>query len=158
MSRALVVFAPLNEMSLVKRSFRAEGRYFEGIRTPKTLSVLGCSHALVCAPEEAPLAEERSRALGVAPCGCYLAEPGPEGMLYPPLPDAPTCFPDRLEAGPLNMPGIPVRAGLHCAPQAHAAVGTLQTGALGLSIGASTTDREINTALEAIAGVGAPAW
>ena len=46
--------------------------------------------------------------------------------------------------------GIAVRAGLHCAPWAHRAVGTLQTGALRFGIGYGTTDEHIDLALSAL--------
>ena len=40
--------------------------------------------------------------------------------------------------------GIAVRAGLQCAPLAHAAAGTLETGTVRLSASAFTTEREID--------------
>jgi cysteine desulfurase / selenocysteine lyase len=49
--------------------------------------------------------------------------------------------------------GILCRAGLHCAPGAHRALGTLRTGALRLSIGWATTDDEIDQTLEAFRSV-----
>jgi cysteine desulfurase / selenocysteine lyase len=47
--------------------------------------------------------------------------------------------------------GVQARAGLHCAPEAHAALGTLETGALRLSIGWATTDDDITRAVDALA-------
>ena len=48
--------------------------------------------------------------------------------------------------------GIECRAGLHCAPRMHAALGTAQTGGtVRFSPGWKTTTAEIDTALEAIA-------
>jgi selenocysteine lyase/cysteine desulfurase len=50
--------------------------------------------------------------------------------------------------------GIQCRAGLHCAPRMHAALGSLTRGGLvRLSIGWSTTPAEIDQTLEAIAAV-----
>ena len=45
--------------------------------------------------------------------------------------------------------GVQGRAGLHCAPEAHDAMGTLSTGAFRLSIGWATTDDEIDRAVAA---------
>ena len=50
--------------------------------------------------------------------------------------------------------GIECRAGLHCAPRMHAALGTAQTGGtVRFSPGWTTTTKEIDTALEAIAAL-----
>lgn len=46
--------------------------------------------------------------------------------------------------------GIAARAGLHCAPMAHAKAGTLEGGAIRLSPGPFTTERDIEEALAAI--------
>ncbi|HET8656935.1 MAG TPA: aminotransferase class V-fold PLP-dependent enzyme [Longimicrobiaceae bacterium] len=46
--------------------------------------------------------------------------------------------------------GILVRAGLHCAPDAHRVLGTLETGAVRFSIGWATTREEIGRAVEAV--------
>jgi len=49
--------------------------------------------------------------------------------------------------------GIAVRAGLHCAPEAHRVAGTLDTGLVRLSIGYATTEAEIDSAAEALAEI-----
>jgi cysteine desulfurase family protein len=49
--------------------------------------------------------------------------------------------------------GIAVRAGLHCAPLAHKHAHTLQGGAVRLSVGMTTTDVELEYALDAIAHI-----
>lgn len=49
--------------------------------------------------------------------------------------------------------GIQLRAGLHCAPGAHRAAGTYPLGALRLSVGPLTQEREIDEALEAVRAV-----
>lgn len=64
-----------------------------------------------------------------------------------------TC--DRLPAEALarrleREHGILTRAGLHCAPEAHEALGTLRTGAVRLSVGWATTAAEIRRAAEAL--------
>jgi cysteine desulfurase/selenocysteine lyase len=46
--------------------------------------------------------------------------------------------------------GIQGRAGLHCAPEIHEALGTLETGAFRLSIGWATTVEDIDAALSAV--------
>ncbi len=44
---------------------------------------------------------------------------------------------------------IAVRAGLHCAPEAHRVAGTLETGLVRLSVGHATTEAEVDAAAEA---------
>jgi cysteine desulfurase family protein len=51
--------------------------------------------------------------------------------------------------------GIASRAGLHCAPDAHESLGTLETGALRLSPGAFTSDEEIDACVNAIRAMAA---
>ena len=46
--------------------------------------------------------------------------------------------------------GIICRAGLHCAPWAHEALGTLETGTIRLSPGYFNTDAEIEAAIKAV--------
>ncbi|MDQ3522364.1 MAG: aminotransferase class V-fold PLP-dependent enzyme [Gemmatimonadota bacterium] len=46
--------------------------------------------------------------------------------------------------------GVLARAGLHCAPGAHAALGTERAGALRLSLGWATTQAEVDRAADAI--------
>jgi selenocysteine lyase/cysteine desulfurase len=45
---------------------------------------------------------------------------------------------------------IAVRAGLHCAPEAHRVAGTLSTGLIRLSVGHATTEAEVDAAIEAL--------
>ncbi len=49
----------------------------------------------------------------------------------------------------LGRKGFALRAGLHCAPQAHESAGTLETGTLRLSLGYGTTEGEIRAFLRA---------
>jgi len=50
--------------------------------------------------------------------------------------------------------GIQCRAGIHCAPLMHAALGTLESGGtVRFSVGLETTDEEIRIALEAVAEI-----
>ncbi len=80
----------------------------------------------------------------------------------------PTAPGDRVGVVSLNVAGydprelaslldahwsIQTRAGIHCAPRMHAALGTAPAGTLRLSVGHFTTDAEIDTALAALAEV-----
>lgn len=47
--------------------------------------------------------------------------------------------------------GILARAGLHCAPGAHRVLGTLETGAVRMSLGWATTERDVDAAVAAVA-------
>ena len=49
----------------------------------------------------------------------------------------------EADAAKLAEQGICVRAGLHCAPLAHASAGTLQTGTVRLSLSALNTEQEL---------------
>lgn len=57
---------------------------------------------------------------------------------------------DRLE----QEYGILTRCGLHCAPSAHRTLGTFPQGVVRFSLGHSTTEEEIDRALEAIRAIG----
>jgi cysteine desulfurase family protein len=49
--------------------------------------------------------------------------------------------------------GVLTRAGLHCAPEAHRILGTLETGAVRFSTGWATTAADVDRALHAVAAV-----
>jgi selenocysteine lyase/cysteine desulfurase len=49
--------------------------------------------------------------------------------------------------------GVLTRPGLHCAPEAHRVLGTEKTGAVRFSLGWSTTDEEVERAIDAVAQV-----
>jgi hypothetical protein len=51
--------------------------------------------------------------------------------------------------------GIAVRAGLHCAPEAHRVAGTLEGGLVRLSIGHTTTEAEVAQAVAALLAIAA---
>lgn len=51
--------------------------------------------------------------------------------------------------------GIATRAGLHCAPLMHRALGTLETGSVRFSFGQFTTEDEVDAALSALAEISA---
>jgi len=58
--------------------------------------------------------------------------------------------PDQLAAVLDKVFGVATRAGLHCAPQAHRAAGTLEFGALRFSPGYFTTAKEIDYAVQSL--------
>jgi selenocysteine lyase/cysteine desulfurase len=49
--------------------------------------------------------------------------------------------------------GVLVRAGLHCAPESHALLGTEAAGAVRFSVGWATTDNEVDRAAAAVARI-----
>jgi len=49
--------------------------------------------------------------------------------------------------------GVLVRAGLHCAPESHAILGTERTGAVRFSVGWATTEAEVDRAVAAVARI-----
>lgn len=51
--------------------------------------------------------------------------------------------------------GVMVRAGLHCAPETHALLGTAREGAVRLSVGWATTEAETDRAADAVAAIAA---
>jgi cysteine desulfurase family protein len=59
-------------------------------------------------------------------------------------------FPDQLAAVLDKVFGVATRAGLHCAPQAHRAAGTLECGALRFSPGYFTTAAEVDYVVESL--------
>ena len=79
-------------------------------------------------------------------------------------PDAPdgvaivTITSDALTPGELATRlesefGVLTRAGLHCAPEAHRVIGTLETGAVRFSLGWATTEDDIQQAARAVASL-----
>jgi cysteine desulfurase family protein len=66
-----------------------------------------------------------------------------------------TITADALDPGTLarrldREHGVLVRAGLHCAPEAHRILGTAETGAVRFSAGWSTTEADVDRAVEAV--------
>jgi cysteine desulfurase/selenocysteine lyase len=49
--------------------------------------------------------------------------------------------------------GVLTRAGLHCAPEAHAVLGTAERGAVRFSVGWATTERDVDRAADAVAAL-----
>ncbi len=90
--------------------------------------------------------------LGEIPGVRVLSPPAPEGA---PLVTAvatavdPARLAERLD----REWDVAVRAGLHCAPRAHALLGTTRTGAVRFSLGWASTEGEVDQALEAVEAV-----
>jgi selenocysteine lyase/cysteine desulfurase len=59
--------------------------------------------------------------------------------------------PDRIAFMLDRRAGIAVRSGLHCAPWAHKTIGTLDTGAVRMSVGRGTTPADVEITLSALA-------
>jgi cysteine desulfurase family protein len=86
-------------------------------------------------------------------------------VLSPPAPDGVPIVTVRVDAvepaaaaARLDREfGVLVRPGLHCAPEAHRVLGTVDTGALRLSLGWASTAAEVDRAVAALAAVAAPA-
>ncbi len=62
-------------------------------------------------------------------------------------------FPSGAVADALDRMGFAVRGGLHCAPGAHASLGTLKRGAVRTSVGHANTHEEIDAFLAAIRSI-----
>jgi cysteine desulfurase / selenocysteine lyase len=93
----------------------------------------------------------RERLGGVG--GLRLRSPAaPEGTAIVTL-TADTLPPAELALRLEREHGVLVRAGLHCAPGAHAAIGTQETGAVRLSIGWATTETDVARAAAALARI-----
>ena len=60
---------------------------------------------------------------------------------------------DRIASQLDRSYGIATRAGLHCAPWAHKAAGTLERGAVRISVGFGNTDEHVELALRAVASI-----
>jgi len=77
-----------------------------------------------------------------APSGAAIVTVVPANM------DVPTLA-NRLD----REHGVLTRAGLHCAPEVHRVLGSAGTGAVRFSLGWSTSEQQIDRALEAVAQV-----
>ncbi len=62
-------------------------------------------------------------------------------------------YPSGAVADALDQRGFAVRGGLHCAPGAHAALGTLKRGAVRASVGHANTHEEIDALLAAVRSI-----
>jgi cysteine desulfurase/selenocysteine lyase len=101
---------------------------------------------------EMGLKAELVRRLGEIP-GVRLCSPAaPDGVAIVTL-TADGIAPAQLAARLEREHGILTRAGLHCAPEAHELMGTLESGAVRLSLGWATTADDIERAASALAAL-----
>lgn len=61
--------------------------------------------------------------------------------------------PSELAAAVERSHGVEGRAGLHCAPDAHTTLGTLETGTFRLSLGWATREADIDAAVDALRAI-----
>jgi cysteine desulfurase / selenocysteine lyase len=99
-----------------------------------------------------PLKAELHRALDETPGVRVLSPPAPDGV---PLV---TIAADALDAATFaarldREHGVLTRPGVHCAPEAHRILGTMETGAVRLSLGWASTVQDVEHAAEAIRAV-----
>ena len=78
-----------------------------------------------------------------------LSPPAPEGV------GVVTVASDELDPGTLSERldrdfDVSTRPGLHCAPEAHRLIGTLETGALRFSLGWASTEADVDRAVEGV--------
>lgn len=113
----------------------------------------GCRHVLGEGVEsirarESALKTRLREGLASIPTLRILSPPAPDGIAIV------TVTSDALDpatlAGRLDREhGVYTRAGLHCAPEVHRLLGTLQTGALRFSLGWASTREDVDRAVEA---------
>ncbi|MFO0883151.1 MAG: aminotransferase class V-fold PLP-dependent enzyme [Pirellulales bacterium] len=65
----------------------------------------------------------------------------------------PGISPQELAALLDSAARVQVRSGIHCAPRMHQALGTSPAGTVRMSLGHSTTDEEITTAIAVLAEI-----
>ncbi len=131
-------------------------RYEPG--TPNTPGIVGLGAAVATLAteldaridEERRLTERLAVGLAAVP-GVRVVGPGPLDERVPVVTITHVrTEPDRIAFELDSRHHIAVRAGLHCAPWAHAAVGTLETGAVRFSIGYGVTEEDIDAAVAAV--------
>jgi len=135
-------------------------RYEAG--TPNVPGIVGLGAAVRWLAEHAETQREHEAALMRRLLGGIAALPGYR-MLGPGLdePRVPVVSvvhevapADQLAFALDRRYGVAVRSGLHCAPWAHRSLGTLQSGALRLSVGYGLTEADVDAAIEALGVLG----
>ncbi len=87
--------------------------------------------------------------------GYRMLGPGPEEPRVPVVSVVHDVAPAEQLAFALDRRyGVAVRSGLHCAPWAHRSLGTLESGALRLSVGYGLTEADVDLAVEALGVLG----
>lgn len=103
----------------------------------------------------APLKRRLREGLAAMPGVTVHSPPAPEGAAI--VTSSVRGLSPSVVAGRLEREfGVQVRAGLHCAPEAHRLLGTLDTGAVRFSLGWCSTAEDIERTLEAMDAVGGP--
>lgn len=135
-------------------------RYEAG--TPNTPGVAGLGAGVQCvlregvetiAARERSLSERLRRGLADIE-GVTLHGPQPGADAAPVVSIAFAGLPSAEAAFILDRAfGIAVRAGLHCAPEAHRVAGTLETGLVRLSLGYHSTEDDVDAAIAACAEI-----
>jgi selenocysteine lyase/cysteine desulfurase len=134
-------------------------RYEAG--TPNTPGIAGLGAAArLLLTHGTPWRAEEQRVFRLLKSG-LLAMPGVRvfgpGLDEPSVPvvsiTAEALDPDRIASLLDRTDCVAVRSGLHCAPWAHRTIGTLETGAVRLSVGHGTTEADVARALTALSEV-----
>lgn len=103
--------------------------------------------------EEAALARKLAEGLVELP-GIRLLGPAPDAPRVPVVSVVHDRIPpDRIAFALDKRWGIAVRAGLHCAPWAHRALGTIETGAVRFGVGFGNTAGDIEAAIAAMSEI-----
>jgi len=135
-------------------------RYEAG--TPNVPGIVGLGAALHWLAENGEALRALEAALtrrlveGISEIGGFtVLGPGPDEPRVPVV----SVVHERAQADQLAFAldrryGVAVRSGLHCAPWAHRSLGTLETGALRLSVGHGLTESDVDLVLEALAVLG----
>jgi len=129
--------------------------------TLNAAGLVGLDAALSWHAQHAPATRARVHALAVQLFNALEALPGVHVLSPPPsvhgAPIVTIALPGRSSesvARALDREfGVLVRAGLHCAPETHALLGTLRTGAVRFSLGWRTTPLEVTRAVAAVAAI-----
>jgi selenocysteine lyase/cysteine desulfurase len=121
----------------------------------------GCEHVLETGVEalhrhEAELKARLRAGLAALPSVRVLTPAAPEGV------GVVTITTDRLDPGSLSTAldrefGVCTRSGLHCAPEVHRLLGTLETGALRFSLGWASTEEDVDQAIRGVESLVRPA-
>jgi len=135
-------------------------RYEAG--TPNVPGIVGLGAAVHWLAENGEAQHARETSLmrrlleGISEIGGYtVLGPGPDEPRVPVV----SVVHERAQADQLAFAldrryGVAVRSGLHCAPWAHRSLGTLETGALRLSVGFGLAEEDVDLVIDALSVLG----